>query len=374
MTRKEYHYWLANIPNIGIRKINLLLQVFGSAEAVYQAGREELSVFKEECCPHTLRFSDGDLERLINSRDEGKIHESIGELNRRGIHFVSREEEDYPKQLLTIYDAPYAIYVKGALPRKEEKLLAIVGARECSGYGKEMAKYLAAAMAKEGIAIVSGLARGIDAYAHEGALAKNGVSYGILGCGIDICYPKENINLYMELQNRGGILSEYAPGVTPIAGNFPMRNRIISGLCDGILVIEAREKSGSLITVDMGLEQGKNIYAVPGRVTDSLSGGCNNLIKLGAKPVTSPMDILEDYFTDYKPSGIQKKEVLFENDHQKLIWKTLSLTPKHIEELAVETELPLNELAEQLLTMELKGQVHQTMKNHYVIIDNHILG
>lgn len=374
MTRKEYHYWLANIPNIGIRKINLLLQVFGSAEAVYQAGREELSVFKEECCPHTLRFSDADLERLVSSRDEKKIHESMVELQRRGIYFVSREEEDYPKQLLNIYDAPFALYVKGALPRKDEKLLAIVGARECTGYGKEMAKYLAGAIAKEGITIVSGLARGIDAYAHEGALAKDGVSYGVLGCGIDICYPKENINLYMELQKRGGVMSEYAPGITPIAGNFPMRNRIISGLCDGILVIEAREKSGSLITVDMGLEQGKNIYAVPGRVTDSLSSGCNNLIKLGAKPVTSPMDILEDYFDNYKPSSPQKKEVIFENNQQKIIWNALSLIPKHIEELAMETEQPLDELSELLLTMELKGQIRQSMKNYYVIMDHNILG
>ena len=128
----------------------------------------------------------------------------------------------------------------------------------------------------------------MDSYAHQGCLLVEGSTYGILGCGIDICYPKENINIYMDMQKKGGVISEYGPGIKPLAYNFPMRNRIISALSDGIVIIEAREKSGSLITVDMGLDQGKNIYAVPGRITDKLSMGCNNLIKMGAKVVTSP--------------------------------------------------------------------------------------
>jgi DNA processing protein len=369
MTQKEYNYWLANINHIGVRKINLMLQAFGSAEELFRASREELNKFKEDCTG-ILRFAEGDMEAVYNSRDTGRIQNSYAKLEKNGIYFVSKEDEQYPAKLRNIYDAPFALYVKGRLPKEDEKLLAVVGARECSSYGKEMAVHFASAIAKEGIAIVSGLARGIDSYSHEGALMAGGQTYGILGCGIDICYPKENINLYMELPKKGGIISEYAPGITPIAGNFPMRNRIISGLSDGILVIEAREKSGSLITVDLGLEQGKDIYALPGKITDRLSSGCNNLIKMGAKLVTSPGDILEELIPNYKQTdgGLKKNNKILESNG-KIVYACLSLEPMHVEEIAIRTGLPLDLLMEQLLLLELQGFAKQTMKNYYVAQD-----
>jgi DNA processing protein len=366
MTSEEYNYWLANIHNIGLKKIEYLLGYFENAKALFCAPISEVKNFIEGCSDQRL-FRSADIGTIESSRDEEKVHNEYIRLIKKGISFVSKEDEHYPNKLRNIYEAPFALYVKGRLPEDGEKLLAVVGARDCSPYGKEMAKYFASETAKEGISIVSGLARGIDSYAHEGALISSGITYGILGCGIDICYPKENINLYMEMQRDGGIISEYAPGVKPIAGNFPMRNRIISGLCDGILVIEAREKSGSLITVDMGLEQGKDIYALPGRAGDRLSEGCNNLIKTGAKLVTEPKDILEDFVPDYELKNDAGKKInkILETDG-KIVYACLSLEPTHIENISIRTGLPIDRLMEQLLVLELCGYIKQTSKNFYI--------
>jgi DNA processing protein len=369
LKREEYNYWLANINNIGVRKIEWLLSVFGCAEEVYRAERKTLmTALAIETADAGTKLREEDIEALIQSRDEGKIQKEYSRLQQSGIRFITQEDEDYPEKLKRIYGAPYALYVRGRLPEKDKKLLAVVGARDCSNYGREMARYLAGAIAKEGVAIVSGLARGIDSFAHQGALEAGGITYGILGCGIDICYPKENITLYMELMKEGGVISEYAPGTPPIAGNFPMRNRIISGLSDGILVIEAREKSGSLITVDMGLDQGKDIYAVPGKATDRLSEGCNNLIKMGAKLVTAPKDILEELFPNYEQNiNVVKNNLNLLESHGKIVYASLDFEPRHIEELAARTKLPMDVLMEQLLLLELNGLVHQTMKNYYVL-------
>jgi DNA processing protein len=367
MKKEEYDFWLTNLYNIGPRKIELLLKFFGRAVNVFEAAREDLDKVKNDSIREGgTRFLDSDIDTIINNRDWKKTQESYEKLKNSGISFITKEDERYPGKLKQIYDAPFALYVKGMLPPEGIKVLAVVGARECSNYGKEMAKYLAGAVAREGIAIISGLARGIDSFAHEGALAAEGITYGVLGCGIDICYPKENLNLYMDMQKQGGIISEYAPGVKPLAGNFPMRNRIISGLCDRILVIEAKEKSGSLITVDMGLEQGKDIYAVPGRAIDALSVGCNNLIKMGAKLVTTPKDILEDFLPEYlSNNGEQNKAEELNDTQENKIYSSLNYEPKHMEEIAILTSVPMDFLMERLLSLELRGLICQPMKNYY---------
>jgi len=362
MIREEYSYWISNIEGIGARKIELLIQAFDSLEEIFHATKEEII--------HKTNLKEVEIDSIIGSRVEDKIQEKYAKLIMSGIYFVSKEDERYPSKLKDIYGAPYALYFKGNLPRESRKSIAIIGARECTNYGKEIAKYLAGAIAGQGIEVLSGLARGIDSYAHEGALSVGGSTFGILGCGIDICYPRENINLYMDMQKEGGIISEYAPGIPPIACNFPMRNRIISGLSDGILVIEAKEKSGSLITVDMGLEQGKDIYALPGRVTDRLSDGCNNLIKMGAKLVTSPEDILEDLLPSFQKSvGDCKENNNMLKSKEKIVYACLNLVPKHIEEIAHETNLQMNQLMEYLLSLELRDLIHQTVKNYYVTSD-----
>ncbi len=358
MIKEEYNFWLANIPGFGAIRIDQLLQVFKTAEEIYHADVNSLK--------HLAMLKEEELDKLVNNREENKIRESYQKLQDRKIRFVTKDDPEYPGRLKEIYGAPFALYVKGSLPPDHRKTLAIIGARDCSAYGMEIAKYLSGAVAREGIAVISGLARGIDSCAHIGALNAGGSTYGVLGCGIDICYPKENINLYMELQKDGGILSEYAPGIQPLAGHFPMRNRIISGLSDGILVIEARKKSGTLITVDIGLEQGKNIYALPGRITDLLSTGCNNLIKMGAKPVTTPEDILEDYQICSVTKHTEHSSCLGLSPEELKIYRVLDREPKHLEDISMTTQIPLNQLMEHLLSMEMSGMIRQTIRNYYV--------
>ena len=203
-------------------------------------------------------------------------------------------EEGFPKRLKEISDPPLVLYRIGKLPEPGKKMAAIVGARACSSYGKEMAEYFARGLAKEGIGIVSGMARGADGIAQRAALSAGGYSVAVLGCGVDICYPEENRPLYEKLWDNGCILSEYPPGTLPHSRLFPPRNRIISALSDLVLVIEAREKSGTLITVDMALEQGKDVFAVPGRITDTCSRGCNRLIGNGAGIAVSVAQLLQE--------------------------------------------------------------------------------
>lgn len=206
---------------------------------------------------------------------------------------IARGEAEYPKTLMHIRNAPKKLYVRGRLPSERLPTVAIIGARGCSIYGREMAQWFGRELALAGVQIVSGMARGVDGIAQMAALQAGGRSYGVLGCGTDICYPKENRKLYELLVEQGGILSEHPSGTQPLPSHFPSRNRIISALSDCVLVIEAKERSGTLITADFALEQGKEVYALPGRLTDALSGGCNRLLWQGAGLALSPDCILE---------------------------------------------------------------------------------
>lgn len=211
-----------------------------------------------------------------------------------GIRMVERGERDYPARLLEIPDPPERLYVLGKLPEEKVPSVAIIGARECSEYGNYVAARLGECMGRNGIQVVSGMARGIDGIGQTAALDAGGSSFAVLGSGVDVCYPARNRRLYERLRERGGVLSEYPPGTPALSRNFPPRNRIVSGLADAVVVVEAREKSGTLITVDMALEQGKEVYAVPGRVTDALSSGCNRLVKLGAAMLLDPEELAEE--------------------------------------------------------------------------------
>ncbi len=367
MKQELYRYWIGSIPKAGSYKIETMLTYFGSPEAMYHASDKAMEDMKKSCGDRGISITEKDIDIIKFSKDAEVLNRNYGYLMEHGIRMITKLDSSYPEKLRHIYDSPFSLYLKGNPFPCGKKAIAVVGARECSVYGKEAAKYLSGALAKEGILIISGLARGIDSCAHTGALSQGGSTYGIMGCGIDFCYPVENINLYMDMQESGGILSEYGPGIKPLPYHFPMRNRIISGLSDGVLVIEAREKSGSLITVDMGLDQGKNIYAVPGRITDKLSGGCNNLIKMGAKAVTSPQDILEDlleYRCDKAENQLKLAGLL--SPHEQEVYDALTLSPVHIEELAGLTGLDIGKLMEVLLSMELKDLIQQPMKGYYI--------
>lgn len=210
------------------------------------------------------------------------------------IRFITPFEKEYPERLRNIPDPPAGLYARGSLSVKKEVTVAVIGARDCSDYGKYVAGHLGAFLGRNGVTVVSGMARGIDGISQWAALEAGGTSIGVLGCGVDICYPAGNRDLFNRLLEQGTIFSEYPPGTPPRAMNFPARNRIVSGLADAVVVVEARNRSGTLITVDMALEQGKEVFVVPGRITDRLSDGCNNLIKQGAGVLLSPEELLEE--------------------------------------------------------------------------------
>lgn len=282
-----------------------------------------------------------------------------------GISLVSMVEEAYPRRLLSIYDYPAALFVKGSLP-ESGPMVAVVGARGCSAYGEQLAEEFARVLASEGVGIVSGLALGIDGAAHKGALKAGGRTYGVLGCGANICYPSANYQMYQEMTERGGVLSEFVPDTQPIARNFPMRNRIISGLADAVLVVEAREKSGSLITAELGLEQGREVFAVPGRVTDHLSQGCNFLIQQGAHMAVSPGDILEYLGVRYqKKLPVCEKNINRLAKKEKMVYSCLDFTPRHLDEIVRESGLSVSECMAVLLDLELGGYGYRTASHYY---------
>lgn len=301
-TAKAYIHWLYQAVGMGNRAFLKNLEQLGTPRDIYEMARR--GVLEEKLDARYKRKA----EMLQSAAKEHNIEEDYEKLAARGIFLVSLRDEEYPAKLAAVHDAPYVLYYAGRLPDAEKKAVAIIGARNCSEYGRCMAKEFGTVLAQAGIQIISGMARGIDGVGQWAALAAGGYSFGVFGCGVDICYPPENRELYERLLAEGGVCSEYPPGIQPRAMLFPPRNRIISGLCDGILVIEAKEKSGTLITVDMALEQGREVYALPGRTTDALSAGCNKLIRQGAGLMMTPQELLEELQTGYTEIRKQAKD------------------------------------------------------------------
>lgn len=282
--KRIYACWLSGVPGIGSRTIEKLLMLCGDERSVYFAGEE---VWRQVLTARQL-------EQMVQAVREKEPERLYAELVEKEIGFVLREDNNYPARLKKIPDPPYALYVKGGMPGTDKPSVAVVGARDCSEYGGFVAAAVGELLGANDIQVISGMARGIDGISQRAALEAGGSSYGVLGCGVDVCYPPSNRRLYDELCEKGGVLSAYPPGTEARPGNFPPRNRIVSGLADILIVVEARSKSGTLITVDMALEQGKDVYVVPGRITDRLSDGCNKLLKQGAEVFLSPEDFLKE--------------------------------------------------------------------------------
>lgn len=363
MDQELYWLWMSNIKGIGKKKIQVIIEYFDTLEKAFNCSNSEIKQMVEK---NTV-FKKGDCEAILSSRNADKIMENARRLKSMGVSFVSNENSAYPHQLKHIFDPPSIIYYKGSLPQQDELQIAIVGARKCSPYGKKISEYFGEGLAKNNIVVVSGMARGIDSSAHKGALKAKGRTTAVLGCGVDICYPSENYRLMDEIQQTGCVISEFPLGTPPNPGNFPLRNRIISGLCDGVLIVEAAMKSGSLITADSALEQGKDVFAIPGRILEVASEGNNNLIKMGAKPVTCIDDILEEYM-DLKlkvSKNIPKKQLMLDKSEQ-IVYSCISLVPIFIDQLIENTELEIDELQFVLIKLELKGLVEQLSNQTYI--------
>lgn len=315
-------------------------------------------------------LSEAAREELLRTRTAGELSREEKELQEKEIDFYSMEHPAYPARLREIPHAPCGLFVKGRLPqfekgKKKVQAAAIVGARWASHVGLSLAKETAGALALEGIPVISGMASGIDGAAQEAALLAGGASYAVLGCGPDLCYPRHNRGLYQMLETGGGLISEYPPGTPPIAWHFPYRNRIISGLSDTILVVEARLKSGSLITADYALEQGKDVYAVPGRIEDPLSQGCNRLISQGAGIFCSLNGFLTELgITNRNYENLRKNELTLEKT-ESMVYSCVDFRGKSLEVIGIETGLPREEVLTALLSLELMDLIEEKSRYYY---------
>lgn len=326
---KAYQFWIHNLPEIGDRTIEKLILEFGSERAVYGAVPKDLGKVldkdKKKAVWDFTRKWDlwGEYEKLLEKK----------------IQFYTAGDPEYPARLRKLRHPPYGIYGIGNLPPEERPAAAVIGARECSEYGSFVAKAFEGRLSEAGISIISGMARGIDGIAQQSAVDAGGTTYAVLGCGVDICYPASNRKLYEEIVAAGGgILSVFTPGTEPQKRNFPERNRIVAGLSDILLVVEARQKSGTWITVDMALEQGKSVYAVPGRLTDRLSDGCNLLIRQGAGIALSPEDLMQELKILENREGINLGRGRKKADQTKIkceeeIYEFLDFSPRTADEI-----------------------------------------
>ena len=282
----EYWIWLSIIEKKNYTITRRLLDIYKTPEEISKLSKKELE---------QLEVEEQMIQEMTNPNYRRIVKAYILYMKEKNIQILTIKDEDYPYLLKQIYDPPSVIYIMGNKKILSQNGIAIVGSRNCSLYGQKIAKYLSYQLAKKGIHIISGLARGIDTFSHMGTLQAKGKTIAVLGSGLDVIYPPENAKLAEKIvESEGCLVSEYIVGTKPLGEHFPARNRIISGLASGVVVVEASEKSGSLITVDFALEQGKNVYAVPGNINSPNSLGTNSLIKQGAKIVTNVEDILED--------------------------------------------------------------------------------
>lgn len=334
------------------------MRAFGNPRAVFEAPVKEIrKLFPEKTHRHL------DILEGRRSWDPGK---DLEKQKKTGIRFYSCAHREFPQMLREIPDAPLGVFVKGNLPGEQRVSVAVVGARVCSSYGQMTAQMFAKELAAGGVQIISGMAAGVDGHAHRGALESKGLTFAVLGCGVDRCYPRQNRDIYEAITEKGGIISEYPPGTLPLPMLFPQRNRLISGLSRAVLVVEAREKSGSLITADLALEQGREVFAVPGRICDSLSQGCNRLLQQGAAVAVSPEELLQSLGVDPgKRGGRKRKNKKSLESSEELVYSCLGLQAQHLEEISKKCGLPLIQVMKLLVSLELKGCACEVRKNYY---------
>lgn len=369
MTEDNMWLWFNNIDGIGPVARKKLMNQFHNIYDIYEAPKKMLINL----------LKDSQIDKFVKSRaDINKYKELAKRLYERNITFVYPGHKNYPQKLYNIYDPPDILYIKGNLKHSinsHNMNIGIIGSRKPSVYGMELSVKFARELAEKGLNIISGLASGIDSKAHWGALLAGGYTVGVLGCGINVTYPRENSELYAAISEKGAIISEYGLDVEPLPGYFPMRNRIISGLSDGVLVVEAKKKSGSLITADYALEQGKQVYAVPGKILDANSEGTNNLIKEGACLVTSYKDIINDMLLkenindkrDDKEDTGESADKIPLAPVEKMVYSCLSLEPAYIDEIIQTVGLGVTKTISVLYTMEEKGYIKQPVKGYYIL-------
>jgi len=353
MTETHALIILNAISGFGNRTILRLITFFGSALQALRSTREEL-----DGCGH---LNAKQFQALVSFPQEDFLKRELDKIRCHNVTVTSFFEETYPAPLRNIPDAPVVLYIKGELPDDWQRSIAIVGSRQASLYGQSLASGFARQLGERGFKVVSGLAKGIDRAAHEGCLNVGATTVAVIGCGLEQTYPSEHAQLFKRIEAQGAIVSEFPMDTLPLPYNFPRRNRIISGLCEGVLVVEAAAKSGALITADFANEQGKNVYAIPGPIDKPGSAGVNALIKDGAKMVTCLDDILEDYEMEAPlEADAGRKQLKDElSKEEETIYHFINDRALHLDEIIKESGLHTSGVARVLLALELKNLVTQ---------------
>jgi len=355
----ERRYYLAfNLTSgVGPTRLRLLRDRCGSLAAAWQASAATLQA---------TGLDGKTVEAILSKRAKLDLDAELAKLERLGVSIVTWDDNEYPLRLREIANSPPLLYVRGEVGLRDETAVAIVGTREMSPYGKQIAYELGRDLAQNGVTVVSGLARGVDTEAHRGALAVGGRTIAVLGCGVDTIHPFSNRQLGQQIIANGALVSDYAVGIRPEAANFPPRNRIISGLSLGVIVVEAGARSGALITVAFALEQGREVFSVPGDVTRLSSIGTNDLIRNGARLVSSAQDVLDELRLADAPVQLEMKQMLPSDPTESRLLTILSRQPQHLDEISRESELSAAQVSATLLMMALKGMVREVGPGLYV--------
>ncbi|MBU5314216.1 DNA-processing protein DprA [Tissierella carlieri] len=353
ITQRDILIWLSSL-GIGNVNIGKIIDHFYDLRDLWELNSNQFSFIKN--------LNNEVREKLIHNRNNEYIKRLFDNIEKENVHVITIYDENYPTRLRYINDSPRVIYVKGNIIEEDSVAIAIVGSRKATTYGKWACEKFTKELANLGVTIISGLASGIDTIAHKTALDNGARTIGVLGNGIDIVYPKKNLFLYNDIEKNGGIVSEFPLGTPPLAFNFPQRNRIISGLSMGVIVVEAQEKSGSLITAHHALEQGKDIFALPGNINSIFSGGTNKLIKDGAKPLLEIDDIIEEINELQEKLILSKKDGLDYSNYSETeikIIKFLEEGPLHSDNIAYKMGIDIVTLNSILTILELKGSVKE---------------
>jgi len=360
MNNIPYLLALHSIDGLGPIRLKAILDYFRDPKLAWEAKREDLI---------QIGIPRNAVEILIETRKKLEPQTYAKAIKDSGISYVTVFDETYPKLLAQIYDPPVVLFYKGEIKDFNEKSIAVVGTRKITGYGVIVTEQFVKQLANAGLTIVSGLARGVDTQAHKTALKQASRTIAVLGGGLNKIYPPENKTLAEEIIKSGGaVVSEFAPDEVSLPGNFPARNRIISGLSLGVLVVEAAQDSGSLITAKLALEQGREVFAVPGPVTSTLSKGPINLIKMGATPVYEPLEILEELGLNQVQSSVKVQSINSLTDAEKKVMAVLENETRHIDEIGRMLNYPSAKISALLLKMEISGLLQNMGGGMYCIM------
>jgi DNA processing protein len=347
------------VKGIGAVRFKALLDHFGDAQVAWEAPAQELSA---------AGLTNRIIDNLVQVRASVDLNAIWEELAAKQVNLVTWPDENYPRRLKEIDQSPPVLFVRGELCTADEWAVAVVGTRRISSYGRQVAEQVGAFLAHNGVTVVSGLARGVDSAAHQAAMNAGGRTLAVLGCGVDRIYPPENRRLAQQIIESGAIISDYPLGTQPESYNFPPRNRIISGLSIAVVIVEAGESSGAVITSTFAAEQGREVFAVPGNIYAPQSKGTNKLIQQGAHPLLQPEDLLEALNLTLATEQQAARTVLPADATEAKLFEVLTHEPTHVDEICAITDLPVSQVSASLTLMELKGLVRQVGNMHYVAI------